>query len=304
MKTSVDVAGSGFAVIDRLYERGSKQQESLGGSCANVLWSLAMLNRSVVPILSLGDDATGFEMVHEFESVGADTRYITRHAGRLSPVLVQFLDATTGEHHFSFTCPDTSTRFPAYRPIELSELDAARPIVENCAVFYSDRISPAIVEAMRATAEAGGIVYFEPSAVSDEALFRQALRYTSIIKFSEERLGHVLRPHLSEMQIFGMVTHGERGLEVVHGNYEVSCSAITAPRVLDTCGSGDMVSVGLIDRLLGAAATAATLSLEHVVAGARAGQSLASANCGFVGARGLFRELGAAAARQALDTRH
>ena len=56
----VDVAGTGFAVLDRIYTPGcSSVSEALGGSCGNVLISLAMLRRRVVPILSLGRDETG-----------------------------------------------------------------------------------------------------------------------------------------------------------------------------------------------------------------------------------------------------
>src|ERR1700732_4917235 len=88
----VDVAGTGFAVLDRVYAKREKAFESLGGSCGNVLVSLAMLERTVFPLLALGDDAVGNSMVDEFVRAGADTRYISRRYGMLSPVLAQWLD--------------------------------------------------------------------------------------------------------------------------------------------------------------------------------------------------------------------
>jgi fructokinase len=71
--------------------------------------------------------------------------------------------------------------------------------------------------------------------------------------------------------------------------------------VVDTCGSGDMVSVGLIDHLVSLRVGRIGLTIEAVVAGARAGQRLAAANCRHVGARGLFTVEGARAARNALQ---
>src|SRR5580704_11616503 len=86
----VDVAGTGFAVLDRVYAKREKPFEALGGSCGNVLVSLAMLERSVFPLLALGDDAAGNSLVDEFIRAGADTRYISRRYGLSSPILAQW----------------------------------------------------------------------------------------------------------------------------------------------------------------------------------------------------------------------
>ncbi|MER9351989.1 PfkB family carbohydrate kinase [Mesorhizobium sp. M0514] len=297
---AVDVAGTGFAVLDRVYQSGTMTDEGLGGSCANVLWSLAMLDRHVVPILTLGADVIGENLVEEFRAAGAETRYIARRSGRLSPVLAQHLDTATGDHSFSSFCPDTSERFPHYSPIERRDVDEALTVVQSCAVFYADRITEAIVEAMEATANAGGIVFFEPSAIGDLSLFARALDVTSILKFASDRLGEELIPEVVNRGIFAIVTGGAAGLDVCYGERRVRCEAIPVDLVLDTCGSGDMVSVGLINRLLTCGFRANDLDFDDVVVGARAGQRLASANCSFVGARGIFRNLGPAAARRAL----
>src|SRR3954469_25122383 len=90
--THIDVAGTGFAVLDRVYAERHRPFEALGGSCGNVLVSLAMLQRSVFPLLAFGDDPVGNYLVAEFENAGADTRYISRRLGWSSPVLAQRLD--------------------------------------------------------------------------------------------------------------------------------------------------------------------------------------------------------------------
>ena len=88
----IDIAGTGFTVLDRVYADRRMAFESLGGSCGNVLVSLAMLQRSVVPLIALGHDAVGQWLVDEFEQAGADTSYITRRHELASPILAQELD--------------------------------------------------------------------------------------------------------------------------------------------------------------------------------------------------------------------
>ncbi len=115
---TVDVAGTGFAVLDRVYADDYMSFEALGGSCGNVLVSLAMLDRSVVPLLTLGHDEVGDSLVDEFVRAGAETGYIFRRHDIASPVLAQRLDTMSGQHWFSFICPETEEELPRYRPIE------------------------------------------------------------------------------------------------------------------------------------------------------------------------------------------
>ena len=66
------VVGTGFTVLDRLYVDGMFATEELGGSCGNVLVSLAMLRHQVAPLIALGQDDTGERLVKEFARAGAD----------------------------------------------------------------------------------------------------------------------------------------------------------------------------------------------------------------------------------------
>ncbi|MBY3224367.1 PfkB family carbohydrate kinase [Rhizobium laguerreae] len=283
-----DIVGTGFVVLDRVYENNEKAFEALGGSCANVLWSLAMLDRQVAPILRLGADDVGEHLVSKFRDAGADTRFIARQASLASPILVQFTDTQLGTHSFSFTCPDTNTEFPRYQPIGSQEVEAAAAVIEHCAVFYADRLNEAIVSAMETVSRQNGIVFFEPSAISDRDLFNRAIDCATIVKFSSDRLGREILPALAGRSSIAIVTHGARGLEVVRGSEHTWSDADFIPNVKDTSGSGDMVSVGLINHLVEAGQTADTVTFVTVLKGVRAGQRLAAANCSFLGARGLL----------------
>ncbi len=298
----IDVVGTGFTVLDRVYV-GSRDvsAEDLGGSCGNVLISLAMLRRHVAPVLRLGEDEVGIRLVGAFHHAGAETRYIYRRTGVRSPVLAQHLH-DAGVHTFAFRCPETDVDLPRYQPIEQAEVEQALPAIRNCSVFYADRLSDAIVDAMEAASSNGSVVYFEPSEVGDEKLFRRALAVTAVLKFSAERLA-ALADHVDVADgLLLIVTHGEAGLEVRRGAERHWSRSHPAPEVRDTCGSGDMVSVGVIDWLLSNRRRGVSaFSLMDFVHAVEAGQRLAAENCAYVGARGLFRERGAEYARSVLE---
>ena len=75
---------------------------------------------------------------------------------------------------------------------------------------------------------------------------------------------------------------------------------MAAPRVIDTCGAGDMVTTGLIHALMSVGATRQSIGLNDVHSGLVMGQWLAALNCAFVGARGIFHAFSGLAIRDAL----
>jgi len=297
----VDVAGTGFTVLDRVYADGDLADEALGGSCGNVLVSLAMLHRRVAPVLALGDDDAGERLVHEFAQAGATINYVTRRPDLRSPVLAQELDTASGQHEFSFVCPETREDLPRFQPIGEAELACALPMLTHCSVFYADRLSDNILKAMRTARSAGAIIFFEPSDIEEGMLFQEALQLATILKYSEDRLGERLADRLTNC--LRIVTYGAAGLEVRDGDGAIWCEAIDAPKVLDTCGSGDMVSVGVIDWMLTNSFGTACLKAADLLEGIVAGQRLAAENCAYAGARGLFKKRGAQYVREILSVR-
>lgn len=294
-----DIAGTGFTVVDRIYAGAERPEEALGGSCGNVLVSLAVLGHSVAPILSLGDDAAGDFLVAQLSAAGARTEYVFRHSGHASPVIAQFLDASSGRHWFSFSCPETGQPFPRYAPLEADHVWAARPVLASTRVFYLDRLSEAIIDAIELAAQGGAIIYFEPADASSP-YFARALAAAHIVKFSHDLLGDLVGQADVDSGTVLIRTHGADGLTVEYDRWTVRLPACPAPRVIDTCGAGDMVTVGLIDHLLRRPVGDPILPIETLLEGLRAGQRLAATNCMFPGARGIFKHLGAEAARAVL----
>ena len=298
----VDVAGTGFAVLDRIYADGDLADEALGGSCGNVLVSLAMLRRHVAPVLALGNDNEGERLVTEFLRAGAMVEYIHRRTDLRSPVLTQEIDTYSGQHGFNFICPVTNAELPRYQPIGEAELASAFPVLKHCSIFYADRLSESILEAMKTAWLAGAVIFFEPSDVEEGTLFEEALKIVSILKYSTDRIGDRLthlRPRCTRI-----ITHGAAGLEIADEDSKVWCEAVRATSVVDTCGSGDMVSIGLIDWMLANSLKTDALRATNLLKGVVAGQRLAAENCAYAGARGLFKKRGAAYVRQVLTQYH
>lgn len=293
---SIEVVGTGFTVLDRICVDGDFRRETLGGSCGNVLISLAMLGRRIAPVLALGDDEVGTRLVAEFGAAGADVGHVSRHRGLRSPVLVHEIDTVRGTHGFRW--PEGEEGAGRFRPIGPAELDAARPLLEVATVFYADRLSDEILDAMRIARKAGAIVYFEPSHRYDDGLLGQAIGMATILKCSADHLGACLSAFPpSGIRI---VTHGADGLVASDAGVEVRCPAVPATTFLDACGSGDMLSVAVIDRLLAVGRAGGGFGIRDLLPAIVAGQRLAAENCAHAGARGLFEDKGPAYVRQAL----
>ena len=296
------VAGTGLTALDVIYAGcDDRPLRALGGSCGNVLISLAMLGHWVAPVISIGADPSGDFLLDAFLRAGCETRFVFRESEEGSPVIIEHVDIATAQHHFTANCPDTDHRFPKWRSIDEHQVRCAWHTLELASVFYTDRLSPAIVTAMEAAHQAGGMVVFEPAARGDERLFARALRSISILKISDDTVGREMSVSEVREASISIRTHGPHGLTVSVRGQETFSAACAAPRLIDTCGSGDMVTTGLIDRLLRRWRGKGQWSAEDVIQGVAAGQRLAAVNCAFAGARGIFHAVGADRVRSALD---
>lgn len=301
----LDVAGTGFTVLDKIYYDGELSDTALGGSCANVLASLAMLDRHVAPVLRLGDDDEGDLLISEFVQAGAVVDFISRHSCLRSPILAVEIDTRLADHTFNFRCPETNSALPTYEPIGHHELRHAKPVFSVCSIFYTDRLSRSILDAMDLAHRSGAVIVFEPSDIDDNALFLEALRLTTVLKTAADRLDGALDGLLERASPkVRVTTHGAAGLAISDVSQNIWCAAVPATQLRDACGSGDMVSVGMIDWLLANAYSTDHVSAESLHQGVIAGQHLAAKNCAYEGARGLFRHRGAAYARSILRQQH
>lgn len=300
-RTRPAVAGTGLTAVDRIYSNDSAAPlQALGGSCGNILLSLAMLGHPVSPMVTLADDDHGRFLFEEFAKAGCETRHVSRLESGTSPVIVEIVDTITATHSFTSTCPETSKRFPKWRSIDKNQVRRAADTLKTASVFYTDRVSVSILSAMKEAKKAGALVFFEPASVED-VLFPNALRSASIVKLAEDTVGRSVRDSDLHPETVVIRTHGSAGLSVSIGEEKRHFPSVSAPRLVDTCGSGDMVTTGLLDLLLKRCQHEGCWRVEDVFEGVALGQRLAALNCAFAGARGLFFAAGAPYVREILD---
>ena len=128
---------------------------------------------------------------------------------------------------------------------------------------------------------------FEPSSKGPDKLMEEALALAHVVKYADDRLASVQGAmEYGSAALVEVQTLGDRGLNYRHrlgrGTSKwMYLKAVPAPRVADTCGSGDWCTAGLIAK----AAVGGQKGLRRaggrgVRAALRYGQALAAWNCG------------------------
>jgi len=288
------VAGTGLIALDDICVTGSNERFfGLGGSCGNVLTSLAQLEHAVAPVARLGADRAGGLLFQELHAAGCILEHVLSDPEIGTPTVIENLNIKTGRHEFDFTCPKTGRCFPTYAPIGHEHFERAAETIQKADAFYCDRVSPATVRAMETAAESGAFVVFEPSSRrADARLLKKAISAASILKVSEATSAALIHPALLAGCPIVVTTHGRDGLTLRTRQSVVRMGSARSPRLIDTCGAGDMLSAGLIHHLL-RFGSGPDFRHGDLVDGLNAGMRLAALNCAFVGARGAFRAFAA-----------
>jgi fructokinase len=295
------VAGTGMTAVDRIYSTDrAVPLQALGGSCGNVLLSLAMLGHPVSPMVTLGDDEHGRFLFQEFAKAGCETSHVSRGGSGGSPVIVEIVDSKNATHRFTSTCPETARSFPRWQSIDDGQVRRAAKALKAASVFYADRVSASILLAMKAAEESRALVFFEPASVED-AWFPEALRTASVLKLSDATVGKSVQDGDVSPETVIIRTYGASGLTVSLGTESRYFPSMSAPRLVDTCGAGDMVTTALLDLILRRCMHGGSWTIEDLFEGVQLGQRLAALNCAFEGARGLFFAAGAGYVRSILD---
>lgn len=287
------VVGTGFVVLDVLVVDGVEASRSLGGSCGNVLAVLAALGHRAIPILKLGNDSEGRAIVSEFRHLGAVTEWIKLTPWHGTPVLLQYTNTQVGDHRYARSDAGPKEQKRAFSPLASSEVAAVKGAIDDCALFYCDRLSDGILDAMAMARRGGAIVMFEPNEQLPMSMMSAAAKLAHIIKAADDRVARSVLQEMSEQRSIIVSTAGSAGIDVGSSEGLFHFDATFAPLVIDSSGAGDMVTAAIIDSILLSRAPL----YDSVLSGVDAGRRLAAANCRHAGARGLLRDLGSAAAR-------
>ena len=286
--------GVGFVAMDVVEMQGGRFA-AVGGSCGNVMAILAWLGWKARPIGRMGVDVAGDFIREELRGLGVDVTSLTREKRVRSPIVLQrFSTGRDGRrtHRFSLTCPECGRWLPRYRSVTLAQSTALCWGEDPPSVFYFDRVSPAALRLADDARSRDALVVFEPSSAEAESKFQEAVDTCHVLKYSEERLGHL--PDLSYAASPELIveTRGPAGLRYRWGGHWSELDAFAVEDIVDAAGSGDWCTAMLIHRMGRRGADLFSRSTSGgIEAALQDGQAAAAVNCGFLGARGAMQAL-------------
>ena len=275
--------GTGLVVLDAIYGAdGGGPRFLAGGSCGNVMAILSHLGWDAYPAARLGDDPEGRRVVGDMRRWGARTAFVEVEPDLHTPRIIEQVErGGRVTHRFRLRCGH-GNRLPRRRPYTVRAAGAALARMPAANVFYFDRAGPGALEMALRMKARGAAVFFEPHKPSGGGIFARCLRAADIVKHCGTAPGDPQIP--LEIQ-----TMGEDGLRYRRrgtGSW-ARLGAFPVHGAVDTAGSGDWLSAGLIHRMFGGG-SARIPGRRGIESALRFGGALAAANCSFVGARGLM----------------
>lgn len=292
------IFGTGLIALDLVMgiDPESPVRSWAGGTCGNVLSILAYLGWDAFPIARMNGDAASRRVKADMKHWGVQLDFAGCGPTSHTPIIIQEIRRGrdgTPRHRFSWSCPRCGQWLPSFKAVTVAAVETVVPSLPGTAVFFMDRLSrSALTLAARASAE-GAVVVFEPSSKSNDRLFTEALQLAHIVKYSDQRMANVGGAiQKGNATLVEIQTLGSEGLMYRHRlgrsiSGWLHLDAVPAPRLADTCGSGDWCTAGLVAK----AAASGQIGLrtggaEAIHRALRYGQALAAWNCGFEGARG------------------
>lgn len=296
--------GTGLVALDVVVSESRTEAPNrwAGGTCGNVLAVLSYLGWRSTPVARLRMGEAAIELLADLQHWGVSTEFVSLGEDGSTPVIVQWIRQTpSGEprHTFSWRCPNCGARLPGYKPVLAADTEGLGGRFDSPRVFFFDRLSRGALMLARQCAELGAAIVFEPTAVGNPTLFREAWNVSDVVKYSHERL-HELPPELEDgpgprLQIETLGRDGLRYRHRLPGSRTwrwQHLDAIPATRLRDTAGAGDWCTAGLVHKLFpGGARELDSANDMGIRSALRYGQALAAWTCGFEGPRGGMYEV-------------
>ena len=159
-------------------------------------------------------------------------------------------------------------------------------------MFYFDRVSPASLRLAETARSLDALVVFEPSSADVESKFQRAVDVCHVLKYSQERMGHLPDLPYTASPALIVETRGESGLRYRWEGRWSQLDAFPVEDLVDAAGSGDWCTATLIHRMGRTGAEPFIRSTgSEIEAALQDGQAAAAINCGFRGARGAMQAL-------------
>lgn len=290
--------GTGLIALDLVMSADPNMpvQAWAGGTCGNVLSILAYLGWNSFPIARMNGDPASDRVRADMGRWGVNLEFSGCEPTSHTPIIIQEIRRRrdgSPTHRFSWACPRCGQWLPSFKPVTRQALEVVGDSLMGSQVFFLDRLSRAALTLAAQATDAGAVVMFEPSGKSDPKLFAEALELSHIVKYADQRLSEAGGAMTHESAtLLEIQTMGEEGLRYRHRldgqpSKWIHSPALRAPQFVDSCGSGDWCSAGLLSKMAPTGlAGFASADHEKLAEALRYGQALAAFNCAFEGARG------------------
>jgi fructokinase len=301
--------GAGLLALDILLLDDDLHNPKLyaGGSMGNVQLILSFLGWNTFPIARLEDDYAADEIKKDLIRWGVNLNLVFTTDDGSTPVIIQrnYKDRYGNpKHRFQFRCPVRNAWLPSYKSIIRKSLEGITHSHQESNVFYFDRVSRAIIDLAKYYKQFGALVYFEPSSVSGEKLFIEALGVADVIKFSQDRIKSYNSYREYSNAYLEITTLGDRGLIYSFGDDNTwhEIKGFKNLKITDTSGAGDWFSASFIDFLGNDALDRlVNLNANELSAQLKLSQAYSAVNCQFEGARGAMYNLDKETLKQAVN---
>ena len=283
--------GSGLIALDVIFSDKEIQPKFLaGGSCGNVLTILSYMGWDSYPIARLGEDVEGKRIIEDMKKWRVKTKFIERESGIDSPRIIErIFGGENPKHRFYLKC-EHGNWLPRTKSFLLKSFENIQNKIPKSNVFYFDRATPSAYEIALHLKKQGAIIVFEPPKfLQDDKTFLKCIKIADIVKHCYDQAKETERSITSiplEIQ-----TKGKEGLQykarfLGHKSWK-KLPAIATYDLTDAAGSGDWLTAGLIHMLHNhkQIEQVSEKKLEYAL---DFGQTLASLNCNYGGARGMM----------------
>jgi len=297
------IIGAGLMVLDIIIQNDNTASVfKAGGTCGNVLAGLSYLGWNSAAIARIGTDSAGMLMRKDLQACGVDVSYIEAEKKVKTPRIIEKLNSNGvhPKHTFLLRCPICCAYLPRFQS---PTLNAVEPILSSRltpAVFFCDRVSPAILKLAKKYRDRGALIFFEPNNFNNLRDIEGLIAICHVVKYSgdetkdrapdkNESLLKKLNPPLI------IKTMGKEGLTFSYSRSKAwhYQEGIVVNKLKDTCGAGDWCTVGFLYYLNEFAAAQSISLVDALKSYCLIRQSLwhaqimSALSCSFVGARGL-----------------
>ena len=290
--------GMGFVALDAIYEKQDQPDFLAGGSCGNVLTILSCLGWDSYPVVRLGKDVEGDRIIQDMKRWGVKTKFIEQEKNSDSPIIIQKLSPRKKLGYRFYSKCEHGRWLPNWKPFLLKSLEAIKDKVPRSDIFYFDRATPSALEMARHQKKQGSVIFFEPTKIfSEDKCFLKCVEISDIVKYSYNPDSPIKSSILKDVQL-EIRTMGKDGLMYRFNNVQKQgtwkkLDAFPISDIVDDAGSGDWLSVGLIEYLsrnylFVNSGTLDHVSIKELEYALKFGQVLAFLNCHYVGARGMM----------------